>query len=75
MSRDPADAGSFWYTWLWADRGKEVLEDGKTVAINSPETLEAEEKEVVLHSQAFVHGMVPRNNRAYYVGRISGTDT
>jgi multiple sugar transport system substrate-binding protein len=77
MSHEPADAGSFWYTWLWAFGGREVQADGKTVAINSPETLEAVEKGVALHDQAFVPGVLSwdgaSNNRAYYAGAISGT--
>src|SRR5215207_2961967 len=35
------DAPSFFYPLMWAFGGKELQEDGKTVAINSPETIEA----------------------------------
>jgi multiple sugar transport system substrate-binding protein len=35
------DAPSFFYPLLWAFGGKELQEDGKTVAVNSPETIEA----------------------------------
>src|SRR5438477_2712513 len=35
------DAPTFFYPLLWAHGGKEVAEDGKTVAINSPETIAA----------------------------------
>jgi multiple sugar transport system substrate-binding protein len=35
------DAPSFFYPLMWAFGGKELQEDGKTVAINSPETIES----------------------------------
>src|SRR5438876_2111589 len=35
------DAPTFFYPLLWAHGGKEVEQDGKTVAINSPETITA----------------------------------
>src|SRR5512141_1608705 len=40
------DPRVFWYPWLWSFGGKEVMEDGKTVALDSPETLEAVSKAV-----------------------------
>ena len=35
------DAPSFWYPYLWSWGGKEVEADGKTVALNSKETVES----------------------------------
>ena len=34
------DANAFWYPYLWSWGGKEVEADGKTVALNSKETVE-----------------------------------
>ena len=35
------DAPNFWYPYLWSWGGKEVEADGKTVALNTKETLES----------------------------------
>src|SRR5262249_47823782 len=35
------DANSFWYPYLWSWGGKEVEADGKTVVLNSKETIES----------------------------------
>jgi len=70
------DPRVFWYPWLWSYGGKEVLEDGKTVAINSPETLEAVTKAVELF-QHMVPGTLSwddnSNNRAFLAGQIGAT--
>ena len=70
------DPRVFWYPWLWSYGGKEVLEDGKTVAINSPETLEAVNKAVELF-QHMVPGTLSwddnSNNRAFLAGQIGAT--
>lgn len=71
-----SDPRVWWYPWLWSYGGKEVLEDGKTVALDSPETLEAVNKAVELFSY-----MVPgtlswddnSNNRAFLGGQIGAT--
>jgi multiple sugar transport system substrate-binding protein len=35
------DAPGWWYPYLWSWGGKEVEADGKTVVLNSPETIES----------------------------------
>ena len=69
------DPPTFWYPWLWAHGGKEVQEDGKTVAINSPETLKAVEAAVDLHNNGLATGALSwddtSNNRAFLAGQIS----
>ncbi len=70
------DPRVWWYYWLWSWGGKEVQEDGKTVAIDSPETLEA-----INRGQELFNAMVPgtlswddnSNNRAFLAGQIGGT--
>ncbi len=41
LSHSFGDPPGFWYPWLWSWGGKEVEADGKTVAIDSKETLES----------------------------------
>jgi multiple sugar transport system substrate-binding protein len=71
------DPPSFWYPWLWAHGGKEVAEDGKTVAINSPETLMAVEKAVELAKNGLADGVLAwddnSNNRAFLAEEIGCT--
>lgn len=71
------DPPSFWYPWLWAHGGKEVAEDGKTVAINSPETLMAVEKAVELFKNGLAEGVLAwddnSNNRAFLAEEIGCT--
>lgn len=70
------DATTFWYPILWAFGGKEVEKDGKTVALNSPETQKALE-----WAQEFFKYNVPgvlswddsSNNRAFLANQISAT--
>ena len=70
------DPRVFWYPWLWSYGGKEVLEDGKTIALDSPETLEAVNRAVDLFAN-----MVPgtlswddnSNNRAFLAGQVGAT--
>ena len=70
------DPRVFWYPWLWSYGGKEVLEDGKTIALDSPETLEAVTKAVELFN-VMVPGTLSwddnSNNRAFLAGQIGGT--
>jgi len=71
------DPPTFWYPWLWAWGGKEVLEDGKTVAIESDATLLAVEKAVELFDTGLIEGVLSwddsSNNRAYLAEQISCT--
>ncbi len=70
------DPRVFWYYWLWSWGGKEVQEDGKTVAIDSPETLEAVNRAIELFN-VMVPGTLSwddnSNNRAFLAGQIGGT--
>ena len=64
------------YTCLWSFGGKEVEEDGKTVAINSKETEEAVEymKELYQYMDPSVLAWDDsNNNRAFLAGAISAT--
>ena len=71
------DPPGFWYPWLWAWGGKEVEADGKTVAINSPETITAIEKAVELYKTGLVEAGLAwddsSNNRSYAGEEISCT--
>jgi multiple sugar transport system substrate-binding protein len=70
------DPRVFWYPWLWSYGGKEVMEDGKTIALDSPETLEAVEKAVELYDN-MVQGTLSwddnSNNRAFLAGQVGAT--
>lgn len=70
------DSLTMWNPVLWGHGGREVKEDGKTVAINSPET----EKAIDWAIRASKAGMKfypewldPDNNQAYHADRISAT--
>ena len=73
------DAPGFWYPYLWSWGGKEVEADGKTVALNSKETVES-----VKFAVALLEGLLRRgrarlgrfssNNRAFLSGTISATN-
>jgi multiple sugar transport system substrate-binding protein len=71
-----SDPRVFWYPWLWSYGGKEVQEDGKTVALDSPETLEAVNKALELYP-TMVPGTLSwddnSNNRAFLAGQIGVT--
>jgi multiple sugar transport system substrate-binding protein len=77
MGHSFGDPNTFWYSWLWSHGGKEVLEDGKTVAINSPETIQAAERAQILFDEVWVKGVMSwddaSNNRAYLAQQISCT--
>ncbi len=68
------DAPTFSYTYLWAFGGKEVEKDGKTVAINSKETLESVKFMVGMWKESFDEGGLAwddsNNNRAFLSGTI-----
>lgn len=77
MGHSFGDPNTFWYSWLWAHGGKEVLADGKTVAINSPETIKAAERSLILFDEVWIQGVLSwddaSNNRAYLAQQISAT--
>ncbi len=70
------DPRVFWYPWLWSYGGKEVMEDGKTIALDTPETLEAVTKAVELF-KVMVPGTLSwddnSNNRAFLAGQVGAT--
>jgi len=67
----------FWYPYLWSWGGKEVDADGKTVALNSKETIESVKFAVALWKDAYDEGGLAwddsNNNRAFLSGTISST--
>jgi len=71
------DAPAFVYPYLWSFGGKEVEEDGKTVALGSKETLQAVEFMVALWKEAFDETGLSwddsSNNRAFLAEQISCT--
>lgn len=77
MGQTFGDSPGMWYSFLWEHGGKEVLEDGKTVAINSPETLAAVEKAVAIYNGAFTPDVLAwddnSNNKAFLAEQISAT--
>jgi multiple sugar transport system substrate-binding protein len=70
------DARSTNYPVLWAFGGKEFEDDGKTVALDSPETLKAVEWYTEIYP-TFVPGTTawldPDNNQAFLAGKCSAT--
>src|SRR5215475_8385082 len=72
------DAPVFWYSFMWAFGGKEVEKDGKTVALNSKETLESVKFAVGFWKDACDEGGLAwddsNNNRAFLSGTISATN-
>lgn len=77
FAHDLSDASMFVYPLLWSFGGKEVEEDGKTIALNSPETLQAVEFAVQLWKDAMYEaGFVwdtAGNNNAFFSEQISCT--
>ena len=71
------DAPTFWYPAMWAWGGKEVEKDGRTVAINSKETVESVKFFVGFWKDACDEGGLAwddtNNNRAFLSGDISAT--
>jgi len=71
------DAPNFAYPYLWSFGGKEVEADGKTVALDSPQTLEAVEFIVALWKEALDETGLSwddtSNNRAFLSEQISCT--
>ena len=72
------DANAFWYPYLWSWGGKEVEPDGKTVVLNSKETIESVKFAVALWKDACDEGALAwddsGNNRAFLAGTISATN-
>ncbi len=77
MGQTFGDAPGMWYSFLWEHGGKEVMEDGKTVAINSPETLMAVEKAIAIYKDCFTPDVLAwddnSNNKAFQAEQISAT--
>jgi ABC-type glycerol-3-phosphate transport system substrate-binding protein len=72
------DAPGFWYPYLWSWGGKEVEADGKTVELNSKETLESVKFAVSFWNDCFDPGGLAwddsSNNRAFLSGTICATN-
>jgi multiple sugar transport system substrate-binding protein len=71
------DPPAFSYSYLWSFGGKEVEADGKTLALDSPETLQAVEFLVPFWNEAFdetgLYWEDVHNNRAFLSQQISCT--
>ena len=71
------DAPNFWYPYLWSWGGKEVEADGKTVVLNSKETIESVKYAVGFWKEAYDSGALAwddaGNNRAFLASTISST--
>jgi multiple sugar transport system substrate-binding protein len=76
LGHAPGDGRSTNYPVLWAFGGKEFEEDGKTVALNSPETVAAVEwyaeayKYMIPGTTAWLD---PDNNQAFLASKVSAT--
>jgi ABC-type glycerol-3-phosphate transport system substrate-binding protein len=72
------DPPGFFYPWLWSFGGKEVEADGKTVALDSKETIESVKALVPFWNDACDPGGLAwddsSNNRAFLSGTISATN-
>jgi len=72
------DAPGWWYPFLWSFGGKEVEADGKTVVLNSKETVESIKMAVALWKETMDEGGLAwddtNNNRAFLSGTISATN-
>jgi multiple sugar transport system substrate-binding protein len=72
------DPPGFWYPWLWSWGGKEVEADGKTVALDSPPTVESVKAAVPFWKDACDEGGLAwddsSNNRAFLSGSICATN-
>src|SRR6266571_5613451 len=72
------DANAFWYPYLWSWGGKEVEADGKTVVLNSRETIESVKFAVGVWKDTCDEGGLAwddtNNNRAFLSGTISATN-
>jgi ABC-type glycerol-3-phosphate transport system substrate-binding protein len=72
------DAPSWWYPYLWSWGGKEVEADGKTVVLNSRETVESVKFAIGFWKDTCDEGGLAwddtNNNRAFLSGSISATN-
>src|SRR5712692_7446827 len=72
------DAPGWWYPFLWSWGGKEVEADGKTVVLNSKETVESIKFAVALWKETMDEGGLAwddtNNNRAFLSQTISATN-
>lgn len=70
------DANGWTHWWLWSYGGRAVEADGRTVAINSPETIQALDGAIELY-ETMIPGvnnwLDPDNNKAFLNGDISLT--
>jgi multiple sugar transport system substrate-binding protein len=77
LGQSLGDPVVFTYPFLWSFGGKEVEEDGKTVAINSKETIEAVKYMAEFWREAHDEGGLAwddaGNNRAFLAGTICAT--
>ena len=77
LGQSVGDPVVFTYPFLWSFGGKEVEADGKTVAINSKETIEAVKYMAAFWKEAHDEGGLAwddsNNNRAFLSGTISAT--
>ena len=71
------DAPTFFYPLMWSFGGKEVQDDGKTIAINSKETIDAVKFAKVLWDDGLDHRAASwddsGNNTAFLADEISAT--
>jgi ABC-type glycerol-3-phosphate transport system substrate-binding protein len=78
LSHSFGDPPGFWYPYLWSWGGKEVEADGKTVALNSPATIESIKWAVTFWNDCCDPGGLAwddsSNNRAFLSGTISATN-
>ena len=72
------DAPGWWYPFLWSFGGKEVEADGKTVVLNSKETVESIKFAVALWKETMDEGGLAwddtNNNRAFLSQTVSSTN-
>lgn len=77
MGHTFGDAPTMWYSFLWDYGGKEVEKDGKTVVLNSPETLKAVEAAVAIFKDCFDPVVFSwddsSNNTAFFAEQVSAT--
>jgi multiple sugar transport system substrate-binding protein len=72
------DAPGWWYPFLWSLGGQEIAGDGKTVVLNSKETVESIKLAVALWKETMDEGGLAwddtNNNRAFLSGTISASN-
>src|SRR5215469_15965122 len=77
MGHSFGDPPTFFYPYLWSWGGKEVEKDGKTVALNSKETIESVKYWTAFWKDCCDEGGLAwddsSNNRAFLAGTISST--